>query len=180
MTIKFRPKNIIRHRKGASLPLVIIVFIVLTAIAGIVFAFLSANIRQAVAQERHIQAFYIMNAGLEIGSAALLMEVFVGVDPVTNDNIYRSLMEDFHDNRTMPVAMPTLTHRFDMTYGWADITVGVQNKPGSPAIPGGEWVWVRVTSTGVYVDAAGTEWTTRGSIWYRSDNPAIQVFDRGN
>ncbi|MDR1560423.1 MAG: hypothetical protein LBS84_12160 [Clostridiales bacterium] len=154
-------------RKGAALPFVAVVFVVITAAAGIMFSFFNANLKTTVLQEKNIQAYYHMQTGLEMGTAALLTQV--------DNPYYISAWVTPHlpekitilDNYLSDPLKPPLTQTINLPNG--SVTVRIS----SPLKPGSMLKWIRVESEGVYKDGSDTEYKNKGSVWYRADNPAI-------
>ena len=96
----------LKNKKGAALSFVIMILAVVSIMVGIVAMIASANIKQASAQERGLQAYYIARSGAE-----LAYEVLMTTSP--------SLIEDFKDGSISSIPSETV----DFDSGTADITV---------------------------------------------------------
>ena len=149
------------RRKGASLPFVIIIFVIATIIAGIVFTIFSTNLKQTLHQENSIKAYYCTLMGLEIATGALLMD-----SPYIGPGEPKTMLEAFASNpsKVLKDSIPIPDGRSKV-----DVTISSPEKPGDT--DGNQWV--RIYAVGTYKDAGGKTYTNSGSIWYRVDNPAI-------
>ena len=66
-------KNL-RFRNGSILTYVLIIFLVLFILLTSILYVNSANIKQVIAQEDYLKAYYLAYAGVELGYAALMAD----------------------------------------------------------------------------------------------------------
>ena len=155
-------------QKGAALPFVIIVFVIATTIASIVYSYFSLNIRQAVLQQKNIQAYYCTLYGLDMATGALLMENPNYLDAMSTPGVPETLLQAFNED-----ASKTLTDTISIEPGRksVDVTITRQDSNTDCADPPARWIVVQ--AEGKYTDAGGKTYTNKGSVWYRADNPAV-------
>ena len=65
-------KNLINNKRGNALAYVMMVMIVVFILVGAVVSLAQANIRQAGAQEKGMQAYYLARSGAELAFEAML------------------------------------------------------------------------------------------------------------
>ena len=164
----------LNFRKGAALSFVIIVFVVVTLIAAILYTFFSANLRQTYLQEKNLQAYYCTITGIELARAALLMEednpAYVSEIATPGIPSGITLVDKFiadhsrkmkHENIALPNG------------GKVTVEVSAKEK-GSPPV-----LWICLEATGTYTDAGGKSYENKGSLLFQASNPTIseQHFD---
>jgi hypothetical protein len=161
-------------RKGAALPIVIITFAVISLISGVSYQLFRSNLVQIVQQEKNLQAYYNMLAGIEIGTGALFTEGPNPYhDPLNPDSpVYITLIDLFKLNPTLgPFEHKDIT----LPSGKVTVKIGYDNaKPGSTA------EWIHVESDATFTDADGKDFNRKGSVWYQMDNPYLYVHDLGD
>jgi hypothetical protein len=101
-----------------------------------------------------------------MGTAALLKpEPNPGNDPPTI-----SILDEFKND----AGKPPLEETINLPDGKVHVKISSLPKPGS------SFKWIRIEALGTYVDGSGKEYTGKGSVWYRADNPAITEVDNGD
>ena len=156
-------------RKGAALAFVVVIFVVVTFIIGIIYAYFRTNLKMAVHQEKNIQAYYCTVAGIEMATGALLMPIEIPKAGVPGGMEKITLLDQFIAN---PTKSP-LTQTIPLPNGRVSVTVKSQKKPGSPQ------QWISIEAEGIYKDAEGKEYTNKGSVWFHADNPAVSEQNLG-
>ncbi|MDR2649651.1 MAG: hypothetical protein LBB94_08050 [Clostridiales bacterium] len=162
-----------KFRKGAALPFVVIIFTIVVTVTGIVFAFFKANLKMAVQQEKNIQAYYYTLTGIEMGTAALLMEednpayVSAAATPDVPEKI--SILGRYQSDPSKAPLIQTIS----LPNGSVRVEISSPPKPDSAD------QWIRVEAEGIYIDGGGEVHKNKGSVWYRADNPAISEQDLG-
>ena len=74
----------LKNKKGAALSFVIMILAVVSIMVGIVAMIASANIKQASAQERGLQAYYIARSGAELAYEVLMTTTPSYIDEFKN------------------------------------------------------------------------------------------------
>jgi len=159
-------------QKGVALPFVIIIFVIVTTIVGIMYSFFSVNLKQTIYQEKNIQAYYCTLTGIEMATAALLMDNPSYLNDIDTPFVPKTLLEAFQSDHSK-----TLSDTIYLPDGKssATLTISVQTKQPDLSLK-----WIRVEAEGTYVDDGGKAYTNKGSVWRRLDNPAVYVQDLNN
>lgn len=157
-----------KKRKGSIMVMVVCIFVVITIITGMLCTYFMVNVTQATKQRESIQAYYLVEAGLELGVSALMEP-----DIDASGNEYYPLLEYYASNLTL-TPTPQLV---DLgTNKKVTLTVEVVDKEGNRLTGGGPYpdIWVQVTAVGAHTNSSGT--TERaGIIRIDTANPASIV-----
>lgn len=103
-------KNNLKNQNGAVMMFVLLAFVVLMILIGSMSMLFSSNLKQAVYQQTHMEAYYIAQAGIEIAMASLLQEDVGGIpwkDELTTVGETISEEADL-DNGTATITITTL------------------------------------------------------------------------
>ena len=72
-----------RRRKGSVMVTVLLIFILIVALAFVIYQNSMSNLREAKHQEQKLEAYYLARSGLEIGLSALFVE-----DSTTSETLF--------------------------------------------------------------------------------------------
>jgi len=150
----------LKKRKGSSLIWVIVVSFLAITMAAVVSMFVITNAYAARRQREYTRAYYLVLAGMEVGSFAVLMRGLDDSFPVLNhfgDNLFTGNFEDewFMEHLIFgpvasPPAPPLLAPHPDLPdYNGSEVEIIIHatNQYGERiygSSPGGETVWVEV------------------------------------
>ncbi|KAB3527589.1 hypothetical protein [Alkaliphilus serpentinus] len=102
--------KVIKSKNGASLPLVLIVFMVITILIASVIYINNTNIKQVKLQEDSMRAYYLATSGAELAYGALMMDNAHLLDDFINDPTHQ--MEELNKpfgNGTIDVSVSSFT-----------------------------------------------------------------------
>jgi len=119
-------KNLIRNNKGNTLAYTMMVMIVVFLVVSIVVSLTQANLRQASAQEKGLQAYYVARSGAEAAYEALLTTTPSLLKNATTP----SDASTFYGNLNKVLTQDDI----DFDEGTADVTVVTNHDAANPKI----------------------------------------------
>ena len=157
------------QQKGAVLPYVIIIFVIATIIAFIISNYFSTNLKQTVAQQKSMQAYYCTLVGFSVVEGAMFMDNYSLFNKLSDPAILPNKIM-LRDWIPVPLDAPLDTShgscaRIEIysNVSKPDLATGINynNDPG--------WIWVKVD--GQYADGSGHLTTNFSSAYYKMGNP---------
>lgn len=157
-----------KKHKGAALVMVLCIFCVLSIFGVIVTTLTMNNATFARKQKERIQAYYLVLAGIEMGtSAALTPQIVDGLE------VKELLYQYSRDPGKAP-----LTHEETFEPGDRRVTLTIKavDREGNPAAPGmrPNDVWVEIAAVGTITNEMGST-SHAGSIRISTADPGIII-----
>lgn len=166
-------KRRMKKRKGSAIVLVLVVFVVLSGIALTVTSLTVSNNKMASKQRDMIQAFYLAEAGIALGTDAVLQPL-PGL-PINSDGSDPTLLTEFMRLQNSHPAI-TQTLKVDPTdpNKVIDLNIRACDEDGNDILaPIAEKdVWVQIDVTASITNGQGTS-TISGLYRIMASNPAV-------
>lgn len=146
--------NRLFNNKGSGLTTVIYIMVIVVIFVTAIGSMFSNNLKQVVAQERNMEAYYLSLSGIDIAMSALMQE----------DESEDTLL----DLQFNPADTSTITKSDNLAVDTGDIDISITSsmKDGLR--------WITIVSTGNLANGKGSNTTT---LEFQADNHEVQKWD---
>lgn len=166
--------HVLKKRKGSTMAMTVMICFLLAIFGGIVSKYTVTNMMTARLQRQRIQAYYLVTAGLELGTEAVLQ---------TQGGVPHKLLSEYANTPTKEAlnftvdAQDLLDSSMDWPYqGEIVLSIRATDKKGTPATNSTKEVWIEIGCNGrVSTDDGATDSTYRGTLRILTTNPSMTI-----